>query len=263
MTKTLQAGQRDAAAKFTSVKTVAGRSSVVLVCEHASCFMPAEFKNLGVDEVVRKSHVAWDPGALAVAEGMAAMLDGTLVAGQVSRLIYDCNRPPEAPDAMPDRSEVFDIPGNAGLSAAERDRRVAVVYRPFQTALQSAIASLQSPVVVTIHSFTPVYKGENRATEIGVLHDVDSRLADAMLDLAPHFTDANVQRNQPYGPENGVTHTLREHAVEAGHLNVMLEIRNDLIDTAPQQEAMAKLLAVWVARASSQAGAEGDVQCKS
>lgn len=235
---------------------------MVLVCEHASDFFPAEFGTLGLDEAVRKNHVAWDPGALSVAEHMAALLDATLVAGQVSRLIYDCNRPPDAPDAMPQRSEIFEIPGNADLNEAERSKRVDAVYTPFKTSLQTAIARVSSPIIVTIHSFTPVYNGASRSVEIGVLHDTDTRLADAMLTLAPRYTQADVQRNQPYGPQNGVTHTLKEHAIKAGHLNVMLEIRNDLIQSAEQQKQMSEMLAPWVAEACVQAGAEGVVQCK-
>jgi predicted N-formylglutamate amidohydrolase len=262
MTKAHAKGRTGSSEDFASVETINGGSSVVLVCEHASHFVPAEFGNLGLDEGVHQSHIAWDPGALAVAKHMATFLDATLVAGQVSRLIYDCNRPPDASDAMPERSEIFDIPGNVNLSDAERERRVSSIYAPFKLSLQNAIARVSAPIVVTIHSFTPIYKGSQRSVEIGVLHDSDTRLADAMLELATQHTPSNVQRNQPYGPQNGVTHTLKEHAIEAGHLNVMLEIRNDLIKGHAAQVEIAKMLADWVADACARAGAEGVVQCK-
>ncbi|MGR3635242.1 MAG: N-formylglutamate amidohydrolase [Shimia sp.] len=262
MTKSQPKDQAGPSKDFSSVETIAGCSSVVLVCEHASRFIPAEFGTLGLDDAARQSHVAWDPGALAVAERMATLLDATLVAGKVSRLIYDCNRPPHAPDAMPEHSEVFDISGNADLSTADRERRVEAIYAPFKESLQHAVAGVKAPVIVTIHSFTPVYHGARRSVEIGILHDTDGRLADAMLTLAPKYTQANTQRNQPYGPENGVTHTLKEHAIPAGHLNVMLEIRNDLIESQSQQSDIATQLAAWVAEACAVAGAEGLVQCK-
>lgn len=262
MTKTHTKNHGDASASFAAVKSINGTSSVVLVCEHASHFIPPEFGTLGLDSAVRQSHVAWDPGALIVAEHMATLLAATLVAGQVSRLVYDCNRPPEALDAMPARSEIFDISGNADLSDTDRQERVSRVYVPFRQSLEAAIARVVDPIIVTIHSFTPVYKGASRDVEIGILHDTDARLADAMLDLAPRYTQATVQRNEPYGPQNGVTHTLKEHALHAGHLNVMLEIRNDLIKSSGQQVDMAKLLAPWVAEACGLAGAKGVVQCK-
>jgi len=112
---------------------------------------------------------------------------------------------------------------------------------------------------VTLHSFTPLYHGAQRLTEIGVLHDADTRLADAMLVTAGHHTKMRVARNDPYGPQDGVTHTLKEHG--AGHLNVMLEVRNDLIATPDTQRAMARMIAVWLVEASARAGAKGGVTC--
>lgn len=241
----------------TCVLTVnaVGASSVVLVCEHASHHIPAEFAGLGLSEQDRKSHAAWDPGAMAVATHLSARLDAKLIASAVSRLVYDCNRPPEAVDAMPARSEVIEVPGNANLGPKERAARVNGFYRPFQTALAGILQQANNPVIVTIHSFTPVYHGTTRDVQIGVLHDSDARLADAMLDCAAAHTQAKVERNQPYGPEHGVTHTLREHALPHGYLNVMLEIRNDLIATEAQQGAMATMLAAWVTQALTKLGA--------
>ena len=54
----------------------------------------------------------------------------------------------------------------------------------------------------------------------------------------------------------------REHAISRGHLNVMLEIRNDLIATDNQQNTVAKMIAKWIDRACSRLGVPGDVQCR-
>jgi len=227
-----------------------GNGHILLVCEHAANRIPAALDNLGLDEATRLSHIAWDPGALAVAQEISYLLDARLVASTVSRLVYDCNRPPEAPGAMPGRSEVFDIPGNQNLSDTEKAARVATVYEPFRTLLADTIASFPAPpVLVTIHSFTPVYQGKKRDVEIGILHDSDTRLADAMLELAPKHTEMNTRRNDPYGPEDGVTHTLKLHALPNGLLNVMIEVRNDLIATAEQQKSVGKMLAELIADA--------------
>lgn len=241
---------------------VSGSSSVVLVCEHASNFIPAAFDNLGLSSVDLKSHAAWDPGAMAVATHLAKCLDAPLVASPVSRLVYDCNRPPNAPDAMPARSEVIDVPGNRNLSQPQRDARAVAFYLPFHASLGHVINGVKGPVVVTVHSFTPLFHGKARTVEIGILHDVDARLADAMLQTAAAHTSLVVRRNEPYGPEHGVTHTLKEHAIKDGHLNVMIEIRNDLIRTAAQQQAMAVTLSGWITDACTQLGAAGHVQCQ-
>lgn len=231
------------------VNIVPGSSGLLLVCEHASAYIPLVLNDLGLPAADRFSHAVWDPGALEVARGVAQIMDATLVASEISRLVYDCNRPPEAPDAMPHRSERIDVPGNAGLDAAVRAERVARYYLPFRQALAEAIADQSQPVIVTIHSFTPIYQGQQRSVEIGILHDSDTRLADVLLALGPQHTDLVTRRNAPYGPEDGVTHTLKEHAITAGFPNVMIEIRNDLIQTPEQQSAMARLLSGWLAAA--------------
>lgn len=216
-----------------------GAGAVVLVCEHASNRIPDAFGDLGFDDVTRQSHVAWDPGALAVSLALSAALDAPLVAGTVSRLLYDCNRPPEAVSAMPVRSETFEILGNQSLTDAQRQERIAGIYQPFMTAVSDLLAGRkqrgQDSVVVTIHSFTPIYFGKPRAVEIGILHDSDTRLADAMLRVATEVSGRRVERNAPYGPQDGVTHSLKLYGVANGLANVMIEVRNDLLRT-PKDE---------------------------
>lgn len=248
------------------VRNESGDGPFLLVCEHASNVIPAEYDALGLDAAALRSHIAWDPGALAVADELARLLDAPLVAARVSRLVYDCNRPPEAPSAMPEESEIYRIPGNAGLTHEARRARADAVYFPFRDTLARTIDGHGAPAIVTIHSFTPVWRGVSRAVEIGILHDDDSRLADAMLAIADEGGDGGglvVRRNEPYGPEDGVTHTLREHAMPRGLANVMIEVRNDLIATDADARAMAARLAGWLKAAEAAlarvalAGAEG------
>ena len=229
-----------------------GGSHVVLVCEHASNHIPARYGDLGLTKELRSSHIAWDPGALGVAVHVGKVLSARVVAGNISRLVYDCNRPPDACDAIPARSEIFDIPGNVNLNPEERDARIRDVYRPFEERLHATMQAASGPArLVTLHSFTPVYCGKRRDVEIGVLHDADRRLADAMLHTAAAHTDHVVRRNEPYGPGDGVTHTLKLHGVAQGLPNVMIEIRNDLIATEAQQRGMGEMIGAWLTEALS------------
>ena len=237
-----------------------GASEIVLVCEHASKTMPKSLGTMGLDEATLASHIAWDIGALRVAELLSDRLDATLVAQRFSRLVYDCNRPPEAAGAYPERSEIFEIPGNAGLSASAKARRAKALYHPFHQAIDALIdgreAAGRNVTLVTVHSFTPVYFGTPRDGHLGILHDQDSRLADAMLDAAASLELGQVLRNYPYGPDDGVTHTLKRHGLTRQIANVMLEIRNDLIsDDAGQTvwaERVAKLLEMSLERLNAE-----------
>ena len=224
-----------------------GRSPVILVCEHASKAIPQALGTLDAKPATLDSHAAWDVGAHAVARQLSALLDAPLVFQRFSRLVYDCNRPPEAPDAIPEMSEVHAVPGNRNLSEAARRQRIDEIYEPFRAALSALIAaraaSARPPVIVTIHSFTRIYFGVTRHRALGILHDRDRRLADAMLEQAETQGMDNALRNYPYGPEDGVTHTLKEHAIPRGLVNVMIEICNDLISDAAGQQRCAERLA--------------------
>lgn len=219
-----------------------GRAPAVLICEHASRFIPAALGGLGLDVVAASSHAAWDIGALDLSVELMGALDAPLVHSRVSRLVYDCNRPPEREDAMPQVSEVFSVPGNMNLTDAQRAQRVRDVYEPFKQLVSSTLDSRsEPPVVFTIHSFTPVYKGKPRSVELGILHDADDRAAQLMLRHS-EGSGLRVALNEPYSATDGVTHTLREHAIRRGLPNVMIEVRNDLIDSAKGVNRIAGLL---------------------
>ncbi|MFC2967756.1 N-formylglutamate amidohydrolase [Acidimangrovimonas pyrenivorans] len=235
-------------AEFTArVENRDARGRIVLVCEHASNAFPDVFGTLGLSNELQSAHIAWDPGALGLARGLARRLDALLVHAPVSRLVFDCNRPPNASGAITPQSEMYPVPGNAGLAPEGRLSRVEAVYLPFQNGLHSEIARRltrgPAPVIVTVHSFTPSWFGTPRDVELGIIHDEDPRYATAVLAEARARTRLKTELNAPYSAADGVTHTLRLQAQPYGLANVMLEIRNDLIADAEAEEAMAEMLA--------------------
>ena len=225
-----------------------GRGQVLLVCEHASNVIPPEFGNLGLAPEVLTTHVAWDPGARAVAGRLSALLDAPLVAARYSRLVYDCNRAEGAAGAVPETSEVYDIPGNRGLDDDARRIRRREFCEPFHDAVSRLLDRRRKDgrdtAVVTVHTFTPVYFGKRREVELGVLYDADTRLADVEAQGG-----LDVRRNAPYGAADGVTYTLIRHGLARGLANVMLEIRNDLVADEAAQAAMARRLATALSAA--------------
>jgi predicted N-formylglutamate amidohydrolase len=224
-------------------------SPFVLVCEHAGRRIPQSLGTLGLLERDLTRHIAWDIGAEGVARNLAELLGAPLILQRYSRLVYDCNRPPDAPDAIPAVSETTHIPANQKLTPDERLARIREIYRPFHDALAAVLderaAQGSTSVLVTIHSFTPIYRGVRRQLDLGILHDRDRRFADAMLACLNSMNDVVVRRNEPYGPEHGVCHTLNLHAGIRGLRHAMIEIRNDLIgEEAGQVEWSERLAAV-------------------
>jgi predicted N-formylglutamate amidohydrolase len=240
-------------------QTAAG---LVIICEHASNSLSEPWADLGLAPGAIGEHIAWDPGALGLARALAARLapelsGAVLVHAPLSRLIYDLNRAPDLPGAMPARSERHDIPGNSRLSAAARAARTLALYTPFHASLMTELALQlalgQRPAVITVHSFTPVYDGRRRAVEFGIIHDADPALALAIVEGAAR-SGLVTRLNEPYSAADHVTHTLRLHATPYGLANAMLELRNDLIADDAAQDAMAELLAPILSKAIEKAG---------
>lgn len=229
-----------------------GRARLLLVCEHASNFIPAQFDNLQLSEDVLHSHAALDIGAIDLAQAISRLLDAPLISTTVSRLVYDCNRPLGGIGAIPDKSEIYQIPGNQNLGDAEARDRFEKYYLPFETAISDRLAEfIELPLFLTIHSFTPVYHGATRKVDIGIICDQDSRLCDQMVKLAPDQTVLNVAANTPYGPEDGVTHTLGLHGNNNGLLNAMIEVKNDLLGSVERCQEVALTLATLISTSAA------------
>jgi predicted N-formylglutamate amidohydrolase len=230
-----------------ALENAEGRSPVILICEHASNHLPGRYGTLGLGPMERESHIAWDPGALGVARHLSRSLDAPLIHATVSRLVLDLNRDPSAPDSIAALSENTRIPGNADLPPSERARRVSEVYEAFHctvdTYVEARKAAGAATAIISIHSFTPTYRGAPRPWQIGLIFDRDERLARSVEAGLKRDAGLNVGMNQPYSPADRVFHTLERHAERRGLAPLMIEIRNDLIRTEDGQASWASRLA--------------------
>lgn len=239
------------------VLQAAGSGPLVLLCEHASAYVPPHYAGLGMTASDLLRHIAWDPGALALASALSEALDSPLVAATHSRLLIDLNREPQAHDSIVEISEGTLIPGNQTLSQAERQLRRDALYRPFHHAIDELIdARLQhglATAVVSIHSFTPVYLGQARIWHAGVLSHRDRRMAEVLLGGLRADPQWCIGDNQPYAPDDGVYHTAGRHGEARGLPSVMLEVRQDLLADAAGVATWAARLAPLLARAARHA----------
>lgn len=208
-------------------------SSLVVICDHASCFMPDRYGNLGLGDSDRFSHIAWDMGAEAVARFMAARLNATLILAGASRLLVDCNRAPGDAGWMPAVSCGIAVPGNQSLSLEEQADRRRAWYDPYHRAiaeqLGDIVATGGAPLVIAIHSFTPHLTGADpRPWHVGVLWNRDDRLSRPVIERLRQQDGLTVGDNQPYSAQE-FNHTLDTHAGRAGFPHISFEIRQDLI----------------------------------
>jgi predicted N-formylglutamate amidohydrolase len=229
------------------VENPAGAGPFVIVCDHASNHIPEAYQSFGFAEDALQAHIAWDPGALAVARFLSATLDAPLLWPDVSRLVIDCNRPPDASSLIVVESEGRPVPANRALSDDERARRLDRIHAPYHAAidacLERRLAARLTTALIAIHSFTPVYLGRARPWQVGIVFDEDRRLADRLIRGLRADPALNVGSNEPYAPADQVYYTVARHAGRWGLPAAMIEIRNDEIGDEAGQRSWAERLA--------------------
>jgi predicted N-formylglutamate amidohydrolase len=225
---------------------------ILLVADHASNAVPPELGDLGVPAAAMAEHIAWDIGTADLAQGLSDQLDAPAILAPWSRLVIDLNRPADHPGLIVEASDGVAIPANQGLTLAERTRRLHAYHAPHHAAIDAALAGLDQPLVVALHSFTPVMHGFVRPWQVGLLWNREAALSLAaaawLAEAEPSFA---IGLNQPYSGRR-LNYTMDRHAEAHGRPYLSLEIRQDLIDSADGVAAwtdrLAALLGVMAAR---------------
>ena len=236
-----------------SVYNEGGKSPFLLVADHAGNLIPRALGRLGVAEGDWQRHIAWDIGIAGVARALAEALDATLIQQNYSRLVIDCNRPLAAASSIADISETTSIPGNTGLSEEARDIRAREIFRPYHDRIEAELERRRedgrAAVLISLHSFTPVFKGVARPWHAGVLYNRDTRFARCLMALLREDNNLIVGDNAPYTVSDASDYTIPVHAERRGLHHVLIEIRQDLIADADAQCAWALRLADLLPRA--------------
>ena len=223
------------------------RQGLLLIADHARRDLPEEYGDLGLPASEFDRHIAYDIGVEALTRELAARLDVPAVMAGFSRLLVDPNRGEDDPTLIRQLYDGTVVPANYPMDAVERERRLELFYRPYHDAISAMVASTyaasgQPPVIVSIHSFTPVMQARMRPWHAGVLWDMDDRVARPLIDALAADPLLVVGDNEPYdGALRG--DTMYRHAIVNGLPHALIEIRQDLIADATGTEAWAARLA--------------------
>lgn len=220
----------------------------LVVCDHASAAIPCALGDLGLSPAERARHIAWDIGAKDVALHVAKKLDAACVLAGYSRLVIDLNRDPGHPGSILEESDKTPVPGNRALAPPDRQMRVAALYEPYHAEIRRQLDVRrnrgQAPVLISIHSFTPRMGGQERPWHIGILWNDDGRLARPLMrELASQNPGLVIGDNEPYSARQGpeFNNTIEIHAGRQGFASVMIEFRQDTVDTPDKAAGMAEV----------------------
>ncbi|MCS6878916.1 MAG: N-formylglutamate amidohydrolase [Geminicoccaceae bacterium] len=234
-------------AEFVELFDPTGRRDVLILADHAGNRIPAEFDRLGLPTSELERHIAYDLGIAPLARELALRLRVPALLNHASRLIIDPNRRPDDASAIPEQVDGTIVPGNLGLDRAARRARIRRFFLPWHRAIAAWIAvrgrAGACPVLLALHSFTPCLEGRHRPWQIGVLWRGDDRLARPVLAALRARGDLLVGDNEPYSGIDAFGFTIEFHAQRTRLPHLMLEIRQDEIDTRARAEAWADRLA--------------------
>ncbi|HEY5623589.1 MAG TPA: N-formylglutamate amidohydrolase, partial [Gammaproteobacteria bacterium] len=220
---------------------------LVLACDHARNRVPHSLGDLGLNAAELEEHIAWDIGAGAVTRRLSKHLQADAVLGGYSRLVVDLNRDLDDPTAFPRVSDGVLVPGNLSLSVEHKAERARVLFKPYHEALRRSIQKRtkgqRTPVMICIHSFTPVQNNVARPWHVGILWDKDSRLALPLIAALNARGDLVVGDNEPYSGRHPADYTVDHHAEVLGLAYAAIEIRQDLVTDESGQRRWADLLA--------------------
>ncbi|HZF97674.1 MAG TPA: N-formylglutamate amidohydrolase [Pseudoxanthomonas sp.] len=223
-----------------------GRSPFVLIADHAGQRVPRALNDLGLPQSELDRHIGWDIGIAGVTRLLADALDAVAILQTYSRLVIDCNRPLGAPGSIAAASDGTAVPGNADLRPADAAARAREIFVPYHRRIAAALdarSGPRPPVLIAMHSFTPVFAGVARPWHAGVLYHRDARLARPLLQALGEEPGLLVGDNQPYSVSDATDYAIPVHGERRGLPHVELEIRQDLIADEKGQAQWAQRLA--------------------
>lgn len=229
-----------------SVRNVGGKSPLVILGDHAGCAVPESLHNLGLDRRTLTTHIALDIGVATLGLLLTQRLDATFIAQRYSRLVIDCNRDPSHPASILTESDGTVVPANQALDLTGQRARRLEVFEPYHARIDACLMQRRSnrraPIIIALHSFTPVWNGERRPWGYGVLHLGQSSFSRSVLTgLRQRLGNDEVGDNEPYRMD-ATDYTVPRHAIAKGLDYLELEVRQDLLTFASGRQAVGAVL---------------------
>ena len=213
---------------------------LLIVADHASNYIPKKYNNLGLEQKDVVTHKAYDPGVKELAINLSNKLNSQLVLGEYSRLLIDCNRDEDDPTLISAISDRKLIMGNKKITKQEKNYRINKMYRPYHEKIKKKIIENKINMIISLHSFNPIFKGKKRFLKYGILSNQDRRLSDLILKELRKGNNI-IGDNEPY-KGSLIGDTLYKHALKRGIHHTLIEIRNDLLSNVKKIDQVSNLM---------------------
>ena len=213
---------------------------LLILADHASNYIPKKYNNLGLAKKDILTHKAYDPGIKDLAINLSNKFNAHLVLGEYSRLLIDCNRDINDPTLISVISDRKLILGNKQITKQEQIFRINKIYRPYHDKINKMILEKKINVIISLHSFNPIFKGRKRFLKYGILSNEDRRLSDLIIKELKRKKNF-VGDNKPYRGSL-IGDTLYKHALKKGIYHSLIEIRNDLLSNFKKIDQVSNLM---------------------
>lgn len=209
-------------------------NGLLLLADHASNYIPPEYHSLGLTKLQLERHIAFDPGVREFTIRLAEKLGVPAVLSKFSRLLIDPNRGKNDPTLVMRVADGDIIAGNRNIDEQGKQDRIERFYRPYDDAITNMRGKISetgvAPILFSIHSFTPFWRGNKRLTEVGILWDEDDRFTNMLIEALQGETNYIIHDNQPY--KGGyVGDTMNRHGLRFKLQHSLLELRQDYVST--------------------------------
>ena len=216
------------------------KKRILLIADHASNYIPISLKNLGLQKSLLNSHIAYDLGVKELCINLSTLLKSKYIIGEHSRLIIDLNRDKSDPTLIPEIVDGKVIKKNITLNENDKKIRISKIYNRYHHKIKKVIKNDNITILISLHSFNPIFKNKKRNIHFGILSNQDRSLSDYII-MEMKRRKLKVGDNEPY-KGNLIGDTMYKHGLKNNLLHTLIEVRNDLLSSPTKIHRVAKLL---------------------
>ena len=216
------------------------KKRILIIADHASNYIPDSLNNLGLNKNLFNTHIAYDLGVKELCIDLSKLLKSKYIIGEYSRLIVDLNRDLLDPTLIPEIVDRKIIPKNINLSENEKKIRITEFYNIYHNNIKRTIKSDHITILISLHSFNPIFKNKKRNIHFGILSNEDRRLSNCII-TDMRRRGLKVGDNEPY-EGNLIGDTMYKHGLKNNLHHTLIEVRNDLLSSSTKIHRVSILL---------------------